>query len=217
MAAKGAGKGKAKARGPGRLSAEATAEMERRLLDAAEAVFIEQGYAPATVDAIAKSAGATRKTIYARYANKEEIFAAVIDHARPARPIAGDPLRADRLEPRALLLKLAHELIAIAETPRAAGLSRLIYTEAHQSPELMRLSADLYTRALSDVRAALEALHAAGHLPSMPDVVTAANLFMEMTVSTPRSRAILGSPLPRKQLAQQTEAAVDLFLMGYGR
>ena len=189
-----------------------------RLLDAAEAVFIEQGYARATVDAIAKAAGATRKTIYARYANKEEIFAAVIDRMldQPAQS-PGDPLRADRAEPRALLLKLAHELIAIAETPRAAGLSRLIYTEAHQSPELMKLSADLYTRALSDVRAALEALHAAGRLPSMPDVVTAANLFMEMTVSTPRSRAILGSPLPRKQFAQQTEAAVDLFLMGYGQ
>jgi hypothetical protein len=44
--------------------------LECRLLDTAEAVFLELGYTRATIDAIAKAAGATRKTIYARYANK---------------------------------------------------------------------------------------------------------------------------------------------------
>lgn len=208
---------KAAARGPGRLSAEATAELERGLLDTAETIFIEQGYARSTVDAIARAAGATRKTVYARYANKEEIFAAVIERMleQPAAE-PGQAARFDTLEPRSLLLKLAHNLIAIVETPRAVSLSRLIYAEAYRSPELVNLSSELYARALGDVRAALEALRTAGRLPNLQDVPTAAGFFMELTVSTPRSRAILGAPVPPKQLAQHVEAAVDLFLRGYG-
>jgi AcrR family transcriptional regulator len=66
-------------RGRGRLTAEATAELEQRLHAAAESVFLEQGYASATMDGIAKAAAVTRRTLYARYANKAEVLEAVVD------------------------------------------------------------------------------------------------------------------------------------------
>lgn len=207
---------KPKPRGPGRLSAEATAELEARVLDAAETVFLTQGYDRATMDAVATVAGATRKTIYARYANKEAIFAAVIDRMLEESADGPSVAAPDHKDPRAALLKLAQDLIAIAETPRTAGLSRLIFAEGHQSPELVQLSDALYLRALGGVRDLLTALHGAGRLPAMPDIATASTLFMEMTVSTARSRAILGDRLPRKRLTALTEAAVDMFLRGCG-
>jgi AcrR family transcriptional regulator len=49
------------------------------LLDAAEDVFAEKGFAPATLDDIARAAGYTKGAIYKRFATKEDLFLAVSD------------------------------------------------------------------------------------------------------------------------------------------
>jgi TetR/AcrR family transcriptional regulator, mexJK operon transcriptional repressor len=214
MAAKGRTK---RRKGPGRLSTEETAQLESRLLDAAEAVFIERGFERATFDAIAQAAGVTRKTIYARYADKEAIFAAVIERLRyrPPQLPTQDPAPIEQ-DPRARLLQLAHTLIIVAETPQAAGLGRLVFAEAYRSPELVRVVTDLHARTLEGIRYTLEPLRAEGKLPLMPDAAIAASIFLEMVLAVPRARAIFGVPWPRDEMTAHTEAAVDLFLRGCG-
>lgn len=49
------------------------------LLDAAEDVFAEKGFAPATLDDIARAAGYTKGAIYKHFATKEDLFLAVSD------------------------------------------------------------------------------------------------------------------------------------------
>lgn len=49
------------------------------LLDAAEDVFAEKGFAPATLDDIAYAAGYTKGAIYKHFTTKEELFLAVSD------------------------------------------------------------------------------------------------------------------------------------------
>jgi AcrR family transcriptional regulator len=49
------------------------------LLDAAEEVFAEKGFTPATLDDIAHTAGYTKGAIYKHFATKEELFLAVSD------------------------------------------------------------------------------------------------------------------------------------------
>ena len=49
------------------------------LLDAAEDVFAEKGFTPATLDDIAHAAGYTKGAIYKHFATKEELFLAVSD------------------------------------------------------------------------------------------------------------------------------------------
>lgn len=49
------------------------------LLDAAEEVFAEKGFTPATLDDIAHAAGYTKGAIYKHFATKEELFLAVSD------------------------------------------------------------------------------------------------------------------------------------------
>ncbi|MGA8545327.1 TetR/AcrR family transcriptional regulator [Mycobacterium sp.] len=49
------------------------------LLDAAEAVFAEKGFTPATLDDIADTAGYTKGAIYKHFAAKEDLFLAVSD------------------------------------------------------------------------------------------------------------------------------------------
>jgi AcrR family transcriptional regulator len=208
---------KTKPRGPGRLTAAETALLEPRLLDAAETVFIEQGYARATMEEIARLAGAGRKTLYARYANKAEVLTAVVDRLLDAamaphkEDVRARPARRDA---RALLLQIARELATLSEAPHVAGINRLIFAEALQAPDLARLFLDLHARATDDVRTNLEQLRDEGALPRLPNSRLAAVIFIEMTASMPRLRALLGAPLSRRETNDLTAAAVDIFLHG---
>lgn len=209
-----------KQRGPGRLSAADTAQLEGRLLDAAEAVFVEQGYARATMDAIAKAAGASRKTFYARYANKAEVLSAVVNRlldAAIAPHQKGIRSRSVGRDPAALLLQIARELASLSEAPHVAGINRLVFAEAQQAPDLTRLFLDLHERAADDVRANLEELRDEGSLPRLPNSRLAAVIFIEMVASMPRLRALLGAPLSRKETNDLTAVAVEIFLYGCAR
>lgn len=204
-------------RGPGRLSVAETALLQDRLLDAAERVFVEQGYARATVDAIARAAGASRKTVYARYANKAEVLTAVVNRLLDAALAPHQQemrARPATREPRALLLQIARELASLSEAPHVAGINRLVFAEALQAPDLARLFLDLHARAADDVRASLESLRDEGSLPRLPNSRLAAVIFIEMAASLPRLRALLGAPLSRKEAGELTAAAVDIFLHG---
>lgn len=208
-------------RGPGRLSAEDAARLPERLLDAAQAVFIEQGYARATMDAIARAAGASRKTIYARYPGKAEVLAAVFERllraAMPTEAPEDDVPPLGTGDVRAELLRLGRGLAAAVMTPVAAGLNRLIAAESHQFPEVARLAAQLQGLAVEGVRQMLERLREAGHLPGLADTARGARIFVEMAVGVQRGSAVLGLPMPRRESDLLVRAAVDLFLDGCGR
>jgi AcrR family transcriptional regulator len=191
-----------------------------RLLDAAQQVFVEQGYARSSMDAIARAAGASRKTIYARYANKAEVLTAVVNRllesamAPHQEQVRATPMRG---EPRVLLLQIARELASLSEAPHVAGINRLVFAEALQAPDLARLFLDLHARAADEVRENLEALRNEGSLPRLHDSRLAAIIFIEMVASMPRLRALLGAPLGRKATNDLTSAAVEIFLHGCGK
>lgn len=65
------------ARGKGRPKLTETAEIDRAIRDAALQVLLEHGEA-ATMNAVALTAGLSRKSLYARYPNKNELFLEVI-------------------------------------------------------------------------------------------------------------------------------------------
>lgn len=68
--------------------AEARESTRHRLLAAAWEAFVERGFAGASVEDIAARAGFTRGAFYSNFADKEEIFAALMDE-QLARRVAG--------------------------------------------------------------------------------------------------------------------------------
>jgi len=205
--------------GPGRLTARATEELPARLLDAAQTVFTELGYARATMEAIARSAGTTRKTLYARHANKAEVLSALVDRwlSGALSPSWGTAdASAVPSNPRAHLLRLGRELAGLAADAQVAGLNRLIFSEAYRVPELAEVFTRLYERAVDHVGEHLAALQRAGALPRLQDSRLDAALFIEMVSSLPRLHAMLGRPWSRRQTDASMERAVDVFLGGGG-
>lgn len=69
---------------PGPLSAtlkreRCTAEVRRQaILKAAAAVFLERGYADASIDAVVERSGGSKATVYALFGNKEGLFSAAV-------------------------------------------------------------------------------------------------------------------------------------------
>jgi AcrR family transcriptional regulator len=61
------------------LRDEQKALTRRRLLDAAEAVFARSGFHGASVDEIAREAGATTGALYSNFAGKEDLFLALFE------------------------------------------------------------------------------------------------------------------------------------------
>ena len=56
-----------------------TEETQARILDAAQAVFSEQGFDKTQLEEVAARAGYTRGAIYAHYASKEDLFLALME------------------------------------------------------------------------------------------------------------------------------------------
>lgn len=57
-----------------------TEETQEKILDAAEAIFSEQGFEKTQLEEVAARAGYTRGAIYAHYASKEDLFLALMEH-----------------------------------------------------------------------------------------------------------------------------------------
>ncbi len=60
----------------------ARAERKKVILRAAARVFVQQGYAAATMDAIATEAGITKAILYRHYESKQDLYEAVLQGVR---------------------------------------------------------------------------------------------------------------------------------------
>lgn len=203
--------------GPGRLSAEDAAELPDRLLDAAFLLFTEQGFAGATMDGIAKRAGASTKTLYSRFANKSEILEAVVrrnvqrtvaDHLR------GFALRPEESEPREFLYKFAMQIGMANLAEETGGLVRITFSEAHRYPVLRRMYNEVTGRGIDAIAGALRLWRESGQLAFDGDPQELGKLCFIMTTHEMRARAVLGDPMMRSELERYVSTAVDVFLSG---
>lgn len=108
------------------------AEREARrddVLDAAVRLFAARGLGGVSLDEIAAEARVTKRTIYAYFGDRTEIFLAAVERLRRRTVPAADP-RADGLE------ALAIHIVATLHSDEAVGLHRLMIIEAAAFPEL---------------------------------------------------------------------------------
>jgi AcrR family transcriptional regulator len=119
----------------GRPPKESAGEVEGRILDAARQVFLERGYEGASIEEIAERARAGKPTIYARYGNKRELFAAAFAQhiAVKSERIRSQTLAGATVEER--LKSIAAALLRETLTAESIGLFRLAIAEARQFPD----------------------------------------------------------------------------------
>ena len=123
----------------GRPPAEQAGEVDRRILDAATALFLDRGFDATSCDQVAAAAGAGKASIYARYANKEELFAAVVRDSvdRALAPATEMPWH---LPLDARLMAVGRSILSHSLRPEVVALMRVVVTTAHRMPDLARLA-----------------------------------------------------------------------------
>jgi AcrR family transcriptional regulator len=113
------------------------------LIDAALEVFVERGYAATRLEDVAGRAGVSKGTLYLYFANKEELFKAVVRENIVAQIERFREAVATSDEPAAeLLRRFFHAWWEGFGSTRLAGIAKLIVAEAGNFPEVTRFFFD---------------------------------------------------------------------------
>jgi len=110
-------------------------ENERReqLIAVAGEMFLQKGYHATTMDAVAKSAGMSKKTVYQIFAAKSELFDALLIDWRGPSTI---PVEIDGRSPREVLIGLLYRLVNFELSERQISITRLLIAEAQRSEDV---------------------------------------------------------------------------------
>lgn len=197
----------------GRPKAADAALLADRIVAAAGELFLRDGYAATSIEAIAGLAGVSKRTFYARFPDKSAILVAVIsrliedwvqgfDHAVDSAHSTDEALQT-----------IARKTLDVALTPAALSLHALITAESMRFPEIPRALHGLGTETGTNRVAAL----LQSHNPTITEAAAAiaAQQFQGMVVHTPQARAIAGAPpMDDSTRDQWCQIAVQILLSG---
>jgi len=198
----------------GRPTRHAAAALPDRILDAAQALFLAQGFEATTLDQIAAGAGATKRTLYVKIGDKAELFAHAVRRMLDLRreklnDVAGAGSPAERL------VRFGDNLLAIALDPDVLRLYRLLVAEAPRFPSLATLMEEQMTHGARARLATLLRDEVRRKRLTLHDPELAAELLLNMIVWSPQRAVLFGvGPWSAARRARWVRAAVRLFLKG---
>jgi TetR/AcrR family transcriptional repressor of mexJK operon len=156
-----------------------------QILSGARRVFLRDGFAAASTDAIAAEAKVSKRTLYVYYPSKEELFAGVmreltienpqtraLESMEEMAPGSEDELRRD-------LLEFARKIVATMMQPDYLALLRTTIADTHRFPQLGELfRATVPERAMRSFAVFIESSREHGVVGPGVDGETAARMFV---------------------------------------
>lgn len=153
------------------------------IVESAQRLFLERGYAATTVAAIAAAAEVSVETIYKGFGGKPGLVRVIREHAlegagpTPAE-VRSDELQAGERDPRAIIRGWGALTAEVA--PRVAPVLLLV-RDAASDPEMARLQAELDGQRLDRMTHNAQTLAANGHLRTGMSAERAAELMWAYT------------------------------------
>ncbi|MDG6107081.1 TetR/AcrR family transcriptional regulator [Dactylosporangium aurantiacum] len=191
------------------------------LLAVARQVFLANGYAGATMDAVAAGARISKQTLYRQYPSKDELYAAVVrDWVDRGHDAMVPHVRAllDAPDVAEGLLQLARTMQAGILSPPVLQMRNLVATEAERFPAV---AADYLARSWQRnqrlLAGALARLAERGVL-RVADADVAAEQFTWLVIAAPLNRVTLQGGArtdDERRLASIAAEAVTTFLSRY--
>jgi AcrR family transcriptional regulator len=185
---------------PGRLldPAKRTA-----ILEGARAVFMREGFAQGSMDAVAGEAGVGKQTIYRHFRSKDALVEALVE-AMCAPEVVRPPARS--LPARKQLRELLLTFVTGVASPDSVRLYRAIVAESGRMPGLGRLFWEAGPR---QVRAAIAQLWADEHDPATAPMV--AGQLVQLALGDAYQELVLGTGSPKLGVFErQIDAALAL-------
>ena len=198
---------------------EADSPKRQVILQAAGELFMAQGYGAVSMDAIARTAGVSKATLYAHFASKDALFANIVGEGCREGIQTHDFLPDVGTDLEAALISLGQRMLRFLLGPRALAIHRVVIAESVRFPELGRAFYEngpaLFRHMLADW---LLRQQAAGRL-IVPNPQQAADQFVGLLRGAGVfTRASLGlAPAPTDAEIDATVAgAVSTFLRAFG-
>jgi TetR/AcrR family transcriptional repressor of mexJK operon len=189
------------------------------IVRAALDVFLREGFARASVDAIAAAAGVSKRTIYDYYGDKRQLFLSTLEETKQGHAAAFQELldrtlgQVDDIE--AALISFGREFaIEVARSAERAAVMRLMIAEASHFPALLERTATntAVQRALADRLAEL----AGRGLLDIPDPMEAAEFLGLLVTGRANSRSWYGAvKLDDAEIARLVAGGVRIFLRAF--
>jgi AcrR family transcriptional regulator len=198
----------------GRPTRNAAAALPARILDAAQELFLSQGFEATSLNQIAAGAAATKRTLYVKIGDKAELFAHVVRRLLDQRrqklnDTAATGSSAERL------IRFGENLLDVALDPDVLRLYRVMVAEAPRFPALASLMEEQITHGAHANLTELLRTETGKDRITPDDPETAAELLLTMIISSPQRAALFGlEPWDKARRSHWVRAAVGLFLQG---
>ena len=170
------------------------------------------------MEEIAIQVGMSKRTVYARYADKGTLFKAAVKRAIERYTVPRDALEAvatDDLE--ATLAAVARLRIANVATPVAIKLQRILSAQSYRFPELFNAAFEEGAGPTIGFLSDLFARFSAKGEITVTEPLRAATAFLSLVVGGPARLIISGNMPSDAEIRKHVRFAVDLFLRGVGR
>ena len=170
-------------------------------------LFLEQGYAATSMDAVASYAGVTKQTVYRYYPSKEELFTAVMEKIRADDP---PPYAFGDADLDTELNNFGRDLLAFHLAPAALGVYKMMLSEGERESLLKPFMKAGPNRVMKPLMEFLQQRH-----PELEDAAFHAQMFASM-VLVPRNQLIMQGKggITRAEQETHVNQVVRLFLQG---
>jgi AcrR family transcriptional regulator len=191
-------------------------ETRQIIYEAARHAFAGSGYAATSMEAVARRAGVSTKTLYRLIPNKAALFDGMVTD-RLDRTLASVDLHAiDHAEIEEALYAALMACAELALDKEVIALQRMVLQEAGKFSDIAGM---FYKNGIERTTVALAGwlrIQQARGLIELDDVDEAAGMLLGMVASAPRRAAMFGGvPLPpRSQIEARVRTCATLFLRG---
>lgn len=196
----------------GRPTLTESNRLGKALRSAALTVFLERGFDGATMEAVAKAAGVTKRTLYARYPDKRILFVAVVSWAMSHWEDHAPQVVSDDLEEG--LTTIGRATLARALDPDLSTLSRMVMSEATRFPEFAGSAQSLTWSPRMQALISLLRHHTERGGIALEDIEIAAEQFLGLVLAIPERLTAFGIIRPREEEERRLRNAVQLFVFG---
>ncbi len=189
----------------------------RQIIEGARAIFLARGFDAASMSDIARSAGVSKGTLYVYFANKEQLFEAIVEQECLAHAEGVFDLDPNDHDVEGALTRLGTAYVAFLCEPEKASALRTVIAIADRMPEIGKVFYETGPAfGIARVAAYLRAQTDAGVL-AVEDCEIAAAQFMDACQSTLFKPVLFNfSAAPRaEQIDHVVRIAVRAFLAAY--
>jgi len=187
-----------------------------QIVQAARKLFLESGYETTSMDALATEANVSKRTVYSYFANKEELFSAIMQTLCSESSCTHPSELHGDMPPEKALREFACNMVGLKQSPEENGVFRVVLAEGIKFPELGKAFWNNGPEPAKQILAAYLAKQVKLGVLKIDDTGIAAMQFIGMVKHPHSMPELFGftEPASDEERQRALDQAISIFLKG---